>query len=149
MKKKAKKQSDKLNPREAKAVALLKSGKAKTKTEALKKAGYSDSVAETRQAEVLGKPRVQSALLSAFDKIGVDDTYLAQKHKELIEAELPATQYSPACLNAPARAKGLDMMYKLKGDYAPEKFEGTVESYADRMQRLREENKKRHKESRN
>lgn len=146
-KKKAKKQSDKLNPREAKAVALLKSGKAKTKKAALIGAGYAESTADKAAEKILGKVRVQSALLDAFDAIGVNDTYLAEKHKELIEAELPATQYSKACLNAPARSKGLDMLYKLKGEYAPDKFEGTLEAYEDRMKRLRDENKKSLEES--
>jgi len=134
-----KKQSDKLSPREAKAVSLLKSGKAKTKTEALKKAGYSDSVARTRQAEVLGKPRVQSALLKAFEKIGINDTYLAKKHKDLIEAVTPATMNTQSGPNHQAIAKGLDMAYKLRGEYAPEKHETLTESYAERIKRLESE----------
>ena len=131
-----KKQSDKLNPREAKAVALLKSGKAKTKKEALEKAGYSKSTADKAADKILGKVRVQSALLEAFAKLGINDTYLAKRHKVLLDA----TEHQ-------AVSKGLDMAYKLKGEYAPEKFEGTVESYAERMCRLREENKKSLEES--
>ena len=123
-----KKQSDKLNPREAKAVSLLKSGKAKTKRAALIGAGYSESTADKAPNSVLGKIRVQSALLEAFDKIGINDTYLAKKHKALIEAVTPA-----------AIAKGLDMAYKLRGEYAPEKHEMLTESYADRIKRLEAE----------
>jgi hypothetical protein len=104
--------SDKLNPREARAVAFLKSGKAKTKTEALKKAGYSNSVAEGRQKDVLGKPRMQSALMSAFEQVGINDTFLAERHKTLIVSN-----------EHQAVSKGLDMAYKLRGEYAPEKQE--------------------------
>jgi len=134
-----KKQSDKLNPREARAIALLKSGKAKTKREALKKAGYSDSTATDHPETVFGKVRCQSALLDAFKKIGINDTYLAKKHKALIEAKNPKTQYAASGPNHQAMAKGLDMAYKLRGEYAPEKHEMLTESYADRIKRLEAE----------
>jgi DNA-binding CsgD family transcriptional regulator len=109
---KKKKQSDQLNPREARAVALLKSGKAKTKKDALIRAGYTEQTADKAAKGVLGKPRVQSALLSAFAKIGINDTYLAERHKVLIDAD-----------EHQAVSKGIDMAYKLRGEYAPEKVE--------------------------
>lgn len=110
------KRTDKLNPREARAVALLKSGEAKTQKAALEGAGYSASTAEKAAKSVLGKVRVQSALMDAFNELGVNDTYLARRHKTLIDSK-----------EHQAVSKGLDMAYKVRGEYAPEKHEHSVD----------------------
>lgn len=66
---------DHLNRREQLAVQGVMAGM--TKTEALIQAGYSVSVAQTRQRDVLGKPRVRRALAHALEKAGVTDTLKA------------------------------------------------------------------------
>lgn len=74
-----------LSRREQLAIQGVVAGK--TATVALLEAGYSKSVAETQQKAVLGKPRVQSALLKALEEEGVSTQFLARTIREGLAAE--------------------------------------------------------------
>lgn len=119
-----------LSGRERKAVAGIVAGK--TKKQALLDAGYSASTADKSPDAVLGKSRVQNALLQAYEKQGLTEEYLAKKTKELCEATDVVTFQGVATSitepNWTARSKGIEIAHKCRGDMR-EKVE--VEGLAD------------------
>ena len=106
--------------------------------------GFSPRTAETQASATLSNPKVQDALLAALEKRGLTDEYAADHHRQLIEG----TKVISAVIIAPgsqtdladagsmtkdfvevpdfqAKAKGLEMLYKLRGKFT-EKHEVDV-----------------------
>ena len=83
----------------------------------------------------LKKPKIQEAIKSIADQI--PDSLLVEKHLELLTVpkitkttfkdEVTETEES---IDVQAISKGLDMAYKIKGTYAPEKIKHSV-SFGD------------------
>jgi phage terminase small subunit len=108
----------------------------KTQQEAGISAGFSPKTAADQVSKTLRNPLVQDALQSAMEKIGMDDDYLADHHKQLIEATkvIAANVFVPGSATDLAdagsmtkdfvevpdfqsKAKGLEMLYKLRGKF--------------------------------
>ncbi len=95
-----------------------------TQEQALISVGYSERTARGQAAAVLGNPVIQAAFSDILEKAGLSDEYVAGKHRELLEAkkivsirtegegvtEVTVPDYT-------ARARGLDMYYKVAGRY--------------------------------
>ena len=114
---------------------LLIKGVADGKTQ--KAAAKAAGVSETYASGVLKKPEVVATIQNLMAKHGLDDSSLLKKHAELLEAcktvstvsGKDAGSDSVDFVDVPdwqARAKGLEMAYKLKGSFAPEKRELNV-----------------------
>ena len=111
------------------AVKILSENIGKPIGEAMREAGYSKSTSETPQRLTESKGFQQ--LMDEY----LPDELLAEKHKELLTAPKKVRHYIKGDLESEyeeldtqAVSKGLDMAYKLKGSYAPEKKEikGTI-----------------------
>jgi hypothetical protein len=108
-------------------------------------AGFSPKTAAQQVSQTLRNPLVQDALLAAMEKIGMDDAYQADHHKQLIEATkvIAANVFVPGSstdladagsmtkdfVEVPdfqSKAKGLEMLYKLRGKFAAEKHDVNV-----------------------
>jgi hypothetical protein len=89
-------------------------------------AGFSQKTAAQQVSQTLRNPIVQNALVAAMEKLGMDDEYLALHHKLLIEGKkhIPARgsdNETGLYIEIPdnqARAKGLDLAYRLMGKYS-------------------------------
>lgn len=79
-----------------------------------KDAGFTKRVAE----EVLKEKKTYTMLKDIMDEMGLSDKDLATKHKELLDAK-----NSKKHPDYQTQTKALDMAYKIKGSYAPEKQE--------------------------
>lgn len=111
------------------AVKILSENIGKPIGEAMREAGYSKSTSETPQRLTESKGFQQ--LMDEY----LPDELLAEKHKELLTTPKKVRHYVKGDLESEyeeldtqAVSKGLDMAYKLKGSYAPEKKEikGTI-----------------------
>ena len=115
-----------LLPREIKLIDVItktvQSDKPMPFNQCLIEAGYAVSTANDRTKDVIGKPRVQAALLQAMEKAGINDTKLSEVMKDGINAnkihgtsddfiEVP---------DHPTRHKYLDTALKLRGEYPKE-----------------------------
>jgi hypothetical protein len=108
----------------------------KTQQETGINAGFSPKSARSQVAQTLANPIVKDALIAAMEKLGIDDIYLAQQHRALIEGTkvISATIITPGggseladagslrkdFIEIPdyaAMARGLDMAYRLLGRY--------------------------------
>jgi hypothetical protein len=119
-----------LTPRERRLLAVLP--EAKTLKEAMLKAGYADSVAETQSTRTVGnvvdKCR-ENGMLGALEKVGINQEFIAEKHKEGLEAyKVVSAKIVEKGAGAadndfvevpdfPARHKHLDTIHKLRGDF--------------------------------
>jgi hypothetical protein len=106
----------------------------KTQQEAGIAAGLSSKSARSQVAQILANPNVKNALIHEMEKLGMTNDFLAGHHKQLIEG----TKVISAMVIAPgsgsdladagsltkdfievpdlvAKAKGLELAYKLKG----------------------------------
>lgn len=81
-------------------------------TKAMKEAGYSDATANTP-----GKLTKSAGFQQLMEEAGLTDEFLLQKHLELLNAKR-GKSIDPMAVKA-----GLEMGYKLKGSFAPEKGE--------------------------
>ena len=138
----------------------LLSGKFKTLKAAMLDAGYSENTADDQTAEVLGNPRVRTAMQEAMVKDGVDENRLTK----IISEGLDATKVISAMVVAPsgegmkdaggttkdfievpdyiARHKFLETALELRGDYPDKKsklevtgsFESWLRKIKDRKQ---------------
>jgi hypothetical protein len=116
----------------------------KTNQEAGIAAGFSPKTAAQQVSQTLRNPIIQNALLAEMEKIGMDDAFFAQQHRELILGTkiISATIIVPGSgsdlqdagsmskdfIEVPdlqAKAKGLEMAYKLTGRFT-EKHEVDV-----------------------
>jgi hypothetical protein len=108
----------------------------KTNQEAGIAAGFSPKTAAQQVSQTLRNPIIQNALLAEMEKIGMDDAFFAQQHRELILGTkiISATIIVPGSgsdlqdagsmskdfIEVPdlqAKAKGLEMAYKLTGRF--------------------------------
>lgn len=104
-------------------------------SKAMKDAGYSNATSHTPQklTESVGWKELMETYLP--------DSLLGEKHRELLEVPKKVRHYKKGELeseyeelDSQAISRGLDMAYKLKGKYAPEKvdqhtkIEGTITS---------------------
>lgn len=107
----------------------------KTQGQAGIEAGLSPATAKTQVSQILKDPKLQDTLCAAMEAIGVTNNYLAERHKELIEATkviscnitvpggtdmADAHSQTKDFIDVPdfqSRAKGLDMTYRLRGLY--------------------------------
>jgi len=99
-------------------------------------AGLSPKTADTQVSQILNNPKTQSTLLEAMERRGMGDDYLAEHHRMLIEGTkvisaniiVPgggtdlkdAGSMTKDFIEVPdfqAKAKGLDMFYRLLGLY--------------------------------
>lgn len=81
--------------------------------------------------ENLQKPYIRNALLKAMEEKGISEVMLVKEHKKIVTQDK----------NLPAKNTALDMMYRLRGDYAPEKHASinlTIKTEAEANQRLQE-----------
>jgi DNA-binding CsgD family transcriptional regulator len=108
----------------------------KTTMEAGLAAGLSPKTADNQVSQILREPKTQNTLLAAMVARGMDDAYYAEHHRMLIEGTkvisaniiVPgggtdlkdAGSMTKDFIEVPdfqAKAKGLDMAYKLQGRY--------------------------------
>lgn len=97
----------------------------------IKDEGY----ASVKGQRLIGKDRIQKAIKSIADSI--PDSLLIEKHLELLNKEQVVTKNNMTTgevdtietgqIDAQAVAKGLEMAYKLKGSYAPDKQSVVIE----------------------
>lgn len=96
---------------------LVKTGNG---TQAIINAGYnakSRRVAGVMAVDNLNKPSVQNALLTELDKVGLTDVRIAELLEEAITSGVGRDSRNSDAL------RGLDMLHKIKGSYAPKKIE--------------------------
>ena len=112
----------KQTPKQRKLINGIVAGK--KQKEAAKAAG----VTETYASQVLNKPQFQETIQQLMSKHGLDDVSLLKKHAELLDATKTVSAVSGRDAGADsvdfvdvpdwqARAKGLEMAYKLKGAF--------------------------------
>jgi phage terminase small subunit len=109
-----------------------------TQKEAAIKAGYSVRSAEMLASDTLRKPKIQQAYCEILEAAGLSDPFIAQAHKDLVTAtkvvslavnpkpnsENEAMDAGPGTMDfvdVPdhmARAKGIDMYYRVRGRYS-------------------------------
>ena len=100
----------------------------KTQREAAKEAGMT----EQHACEILKKPEVRETIQDLMAKHGLDNDSLLKKHAELLDATKTVSAVSGRDAGADsvdfvdvpdwqARAKGLEMAYKLKGAFVEKK----------------------------
>ena len=86
-----------------------------------------DNSADVIGQSILGRPRVQQALMDLMDKTGVSDRRLVERLKHMIfdaKKEIITKDGDLVEVNDnSASLKGLDMAFKIKGAYAPERHE--------------------------
>lgn len=106
--------------------AIRNLGNSRTEEEALVKAGFSSSYAKS------GQIKKTRGWLELMEK-NLPDHLLTQKHRELLEVPKKVRHFKKGDLeseyeelDSQAISKGLDMAYKLKGKYAPEKTDNTT-----------------------
>jgi Terminase small subunit len=132
-----------LTIKEKKIVKGLVSGM--TAKDSLISAGYSESTALARGKDIIGKERIQRAILQAMAKLGLDEDYLIGKHKELMDCQkvvpIGAGDYVET-VDGQTQVKALELAYKLRGDFSPELHAVVTETYGQRIKRLRGESDK-------
>lgn len=80
-------------------------------------------------SKLIKKPHIREAILQAMEKRGIDDSYIAQKIKEGLEATYPKKFSSNGSLmqdNEPdyfTRGQYLDKVLRVAGAYSPEQHE--------------------------
>lgn len=98
--------------------------------------GLSPKTAASQVSKILSEPQIKNALLAEMEKIGMDDAFFAQQHRELILGTkiISATIIVPGSgsdlqdagsmskdfIEVPdlqAKVKGLEMAYKLTGRF--------------------------------
>jgi hypothetical protein len=103
---------------------VVESGGKKAVSKAMVEAGFSEQYA--RNPKKLTKSKAWEKMMNKH----LPDSLLAKKHKELLTVPVKRRTYIKGDLqseteelDSQAVSKGLDMAYKLKGKYAPEKAE--------------------------
>jgi hypothetical protein len=86
------------------------------------KAGYAPAYA----SQLMRQPLIRSELASQMEQAGITETLLAKKLREGLNAKTPpkkegGSQYEDQFV----RKQFLDVIFKLRGDYAPERKETT------------------------
>jgi len=94
---------------------------------AMREAGYSESMAKNPQKLTRSK-----GFQELMDKNGLDDLALVKKHKELLEAKKIIRTFkkdgNKTEIEEPNQiaVRALDIAYKVKGLYAPQKVEADI-----------------------
>lgn len=110
----------KLGPRHHKLLALKASGQ--STAEAARAVGVTEDYAR----HLMQQPLVQSALQQKMDEVGITDQKIAEKINEGLDALTPPKKEGGRRYeDFFTRRLYLDMVLKLKGEYAPEKKEET------------------------
>lgn len=118
----ARKKSPQTNIRRKKFVKNLVSGMGVG--QAALRAGYAD---KTEGSHLLKEPSVLTALQTAMEKAGITDDYLATKIHEGLNAVYPekltkdGRVLSPAAPDFFVRGQYIDKVFKVRGDYAPDR----------------------------
>lgn len=107
--------------RQKKVLKKILENRGTSMSKAMKEAGYSDAYA--KNPDQLAKTKTwQEVVEETFS-----DETLMEKHKELLEAKKPVfLKGMPLNISIPdydIQVKALDMSYKIKGSYAPEKHQ--------------------------
>lgn len=111
----------------------------------MREAGYSEAMAKNPHKITQSK-----GFREILEQYGLDDVTLFKKHKELLESKKIIRTFNKDGLKIeteeinPIVAKALDMAYKVKGLYAPEKMVamvGGVASISQLLDELEEKNK--------
>ena len=97
----------------------------KTTMEAGLLAGLSPKTADSQVSQILNHPKTKDTLLAAMTARGMDNAYLAEHHRMLIEGKkfIPARgsdSETNSYIEVPdnqARAKGLELAYRLMGGF--------------------------------
>jgi len=91
-----------------------------SQTEAAVKAGYdAKNRVNARKigSELMHKPHIREAIIEQLESAGIDEHKLAAKTAELLDADIDGMpQYE-------TQRKTLDMLFKVRGAYAPERKE--------------------------
>ena len=117
------------------------------KSEAGLKAGYAPDSVASSVYNALQSPNVQESLHNLMEAAGLGTDKLLAVHKEMLQATKVVSVVSGKDANGStmdfidvpdwtARGQGLNMGYKLKGLYADQNVNVSVESHEQRMQRL-------------
>jgi len=94
---------------------------------AMREVGYSEAMAKNPHKVTQSK-----GFQEIMEKYGLDDATLAKKHKELLESKKVTRTFKKDGLKTeieelnPLSARALNMAYKVKGHYAPEKSETKI-----------------------
>ena len=135
-----KKEAKGLTVKEAIAVREIINGA--TDKDALLRAGYSESVATKNTKCVLGKARVQRALLMSMERLGLTEDVIVQKHRDLLDCKkvvpIGAGDYVET-EDGQTQIRAVELAYKVRGDFAPELHAVVTETYGQRIKRLRGE----------
>jgi len=100
-----------LNTKQRKFIAEVAQGK--SGTQAAISAGYAPESAHVQSSRLLSNDNVLKSLKEVFVDKGLNEEFLTDRLKELAEAKASGKP------DWTARARGLDMAFKLRGDYAP------------------------------
>jgi len=90
-----------------------------TQEQALLSAGYSAQTAKTQSTAILENPVVQKTFCEILEKVGLTDTYVAKKYRELLDAT--RKQDGVDVPDYMALARGLDFYYKITNRYVEKK----------------------------
>ena len=76
--------------------------------------------------ELACQPIIKTAIVKAMDDAGINDSYLAKKVKQGLNAKtVPKSKGGKRYDDQFVRKQWADITFKLRGDYAPEKSEST------------------------
>ncbi|MDP4225050.1 MAG: hypothetical protein Q8910_01575 [Bacteroidota bacterium] len=100
-------------------------------SKSMKEAGYSEKSAKNPKNLTESK-----GFQELMEKEGITDEFLFQKHKELLDKKETFLKWNSetheyeviptGVIDSQAVKAGLDMAYKIKGKYAPDKIEGNI-----------------------
>jgi len=90
-----------------------------TQEQALLSAGYSAQTAKTQSTAILENPIIQKTFCEILEKAGLTETYVAKKHRELLDAT--RKQDGVDVPDYMAMARGLDFYYKITNRYVDKK----------------------------
>jgi phage terminase small subunit len=107
-----------------------------SKTEALRQAGYSESVVRSRTSTVIGRSRVQTALLIALQDIASQDL-VSIRLSEGLEAETEYKGKGTGNADLKTRLEYIKEINKLRGEYPDKTVIHESETYEERIERLR------------
>lgn len=101
-----------LTPRQTVLLKELVDDPARSPTKIMRKAGYKDGYIHHSHRQVLGHPKLQSALMQVLKTIDWDSNIL-DKYRQIIE--MNPQEHGMLIL------KALDQIHKIRGDYSPAK----------------------------
>ena len=116
--------TDELTLRQRKFIKGIVSGN--SPTEAMKNAGYSP---KGKASDIMGRPAVAQFLQKHMERVGITDELLAQKLRDGLNAKTtPKSEGGQRYDDQFVRKQFLDIIFKLRGDYAPERSENITKT---------------------